>query len=125
MNFPGVPASIKVLTVGELTRAVKGLVEDGFPGVWVSGEISNLSRPASGHIYLTLKDHEAQLSAVIWRSTGMRVPFEIKEGMEVIAHGRLSVYAPRGQYQLVIDEVQPKGIGALELALRQLKEKLA
>jgi exodeoxyribonuclease VII large subunit len=125
MSFLGDPANAKVLTVGELTRAVKGLIEDGFPAVWVSGEISNLSRPASGHVYLTLKDPEAQLGAVIWRSTGARVAFEIKEGMEVIARGRLSVYAPRGQYQLVVDEVHPKGIGALELALRQLKEKLA
>jgi exodeoxyribonuclease VII large subunit len=125
MTLAGIPVGVKVLTIGELTREVKGLIEEGFPAVWVTGEVSNLSRPASGHVYLTLKDPEAQLSAVIWRRTGARVPFELKEGMEVIARGRVSVYVPRGQYQLVIDEIQPKGIGALELALRQLKEKLS
>src|SRR6516164_9455908 len=125
MNFVGVPEGVKVLTVGELTRAVKGIVEDGFPSVWVSGEISKLSRPSSGHVYLTLKDAESRLNAVVWRSSGAKLRFDLRDGMEVIACGRLSVYVPRGEYQLVIEEIHPKGIGALELALRQLKEKLA
>jgi exodeoxyribonuclease VII large subunit len=119
-----VPQGVKILTVGELTRAVKGVIEDGFSSVWVSGEVSNLSRPASGHIYLTLKDTEAQLRAVIWRSSALLLRFDPREGDEVIARGRLSVYAPRGEYQFVVDELHPKGLGALELALRQLKEKL-
>jgi exodeoxyribonuclease VII large subunit len=125
MNPFGVPDGVKVFTVGELTREVKGIVEDGFPVVWVAGEVSNLSRPTSGHIYLTLKDAQSQLGAVVWRTTAARVRFELKEGMDVVARGRLSVYVPRGQYQLLVDELHPKGIGALELALRQLKEKLA
>jgi exodeoxyribonuclease VII large subunit len=121
---PFVPEGVKVLSVSELTRAIKGVLEDAFPSVWVAGEISNLARPSSGHLYLSLKDAEAQLRAVIWRSTGLRLRFEPKDGLEVIARGRLSLYAPRGDYQLVIEELHPKGLGALELALRQLKEKL-
>src|SRR4030081_1185788 len=79
-----IPDTVKVLTVGELNRQVKALVEDGFPTVWVSGEISNLARPASGHIYLSLKDAEGQIRAVLWRSQAMRVRFDLREGMEVI-----------------------------------------
>lgn len=119
-----VPEGVKILTIGELTREVKGLIEDGFPSVWTSGEISNLSRPTSGHLYLALKDAEAQLRAVIWRSVALRLRFDLREGHEVIARGRLSVYPARGEYQLVVEELHPKGLGALELALRQLKEKL-
>jgi exodeoxyribonuclease VII large subunit len=124
MSAPLVPEGVKILSIGELTRAVKGLVEEGFASVWVEGEISNLSRPSSGHIYLTLKDTEAQLRTVIWRGVALRLRFDPREGMEVIVRGRLSVYVPRGEYQLIVEELHPKGIGALELALRQLKEKL-
>ncbi|HEV3119162.1 MAG TPA: exodeoxyribonuclease VII large subunit [Gemmataceae bacterium] len=119
-----IPQTAKVLTVGDLTRQVKALMEEGFPSVWVGGEVSNLSRPASGHIYLCLKDKESQIRAVVWRTQALRVQWPLKEGMEVIARGRLTVYVPRGEYQLQVDELQPKGLGALELALRQLKEKL-
>jgi exodeoxyribonuclease VII large subunit len=121
--FP--PAGVQVLTVGELTRAIKGLLEESHSNVWVEGEVSNLSRPASGHLYLTLKDEEAPLKAVLYRGVALRMKFDLRDGMRVIAHGRLSVYAPRGEYQLLIEEVQPKGIGPLELAFRQLKEKLS
>jgi exodeoxyribonuclease VII large subunit len=124
MNLSLLPAGIKVLSVGELTRDVKMLMEEAFPAVWVSGEISNISRPSSGHVYLTLKDSEAQLRAVLWRSSAKGVRFQLQDGLEVIARGRISVYAARGEYQLVIDHLQPKGMGALELALRQLREKL-
>src|SRR5208337_1877958 len=92
--------------------------------VWATGEVGNLAKPSSGHIYLTLKDSEAQLRAVLWRNVAMRLRFELREGLEVIVRGRMSVYAPRGEYQLVVEELQPKGLGAQELALRQLKEKL-
>src|SRR5262249_11982610 len=118
------PDTIKVLSVGELTRAVKGLLEEAYQSVWVSGEISNLARPNSGHLYLTLKDSEAQLRTVIFRMTASRIGFDLRDGLEVSARGRISVYAPRGDYQLIVDELQPKGVGAAELALRQLKEKL-
>ncbi|HLN32620.1 MAG TPA: exodeoxyribonuclease VII large subunit [Gemmataceae bacterium] len=124
MNPTGVPQDVKVLSIGELTRAIKGLIEEGFASVWATGEVGNLARPSSGHIYLTLKDSEAQLRAVLWRNVAMRLRFELREGLEVIVRGRMSVYAPRGEYQLVVEELQPKGVGAQELALRQLKEKL-
>jgi exodeoxyribonuclease VII large subunit len=124
MNAPIIPAGIKVLTIGELTRQVKGLLEDGFSVVWVAGEVSNLARPSSGHVYLTLKDGEAQLRSVMWRGVALRLRFDVREGMEVIVRGRLTVYVPRGEYQIQIEELHPKGIGAAELALRQLKEKL-
>ena len=120
--FP--PPSIKVFTVGELTRAIKGLLEEKYTPVWVEGEVSNLSRPSSGHLYLTLKDEEAPLRAVIYRGVALRMRFDLQDGMRVIVRGRLTVYLPRGDYQLQVEEVQPKGIGPLELAFRQLKEKL-
>jgi exodeoxyribonuclease VII large subunit len=119
------PDGVKVLSVSELTQEVKGLLEDGFACVWVAGEVSNLARPSSGHLYLTLKDGQAQLRAVIWRGVALRLRFDLRDGQEVIVRGRLTVYPPRGDYQLQIEELQPKGIGAQELALRQLKEKLS
>ena len=121
--FP--PPGIVVHSVGELTRAIKGLLEDTYPLVWVEGELSNLARPGSGHVYLTLKDEEAPLKCVLYRGVAMRVKFELRDGLRVIARGRLTVYEKRGEYQLLIEEVQPKGIGPLELAFRQLKEKLS
>jgi exodeoxyribonuclease VII large subunit len=90
----------------------------------VEGEVSNLARPGSGHIYLTLKDDVAPLKAVMYRGVALRLRFDLRDGMKVIARGRLTVYEPRGEYQLQIEELQPKGIGPLELAFRQLKEKL-
>jgi exodeoxyribonuclease VII large subunit len=120
--FP--PPTIKVFTVGELTRAIKGVLEDAYTPVWVEGEVSNLARPSSGHLYLTLKDEDAPLKAVIYRGVALRMRFDLNDGMRVIVRGRLTVYMPRGEYQLQIEEVQPKGIGPLELAFRQLKEKL-
>jgi exodeoxyribonuclease VII large subunit len=121
--FP--PAGVKVFTVGELTRSVKSLLEDAHPNVWVEGEISNLARPASGHVYFTLKDEVAPLKVAFYRGFALRLRFDLRDGMKVIARGRLSLYEPRGEYQLLVEEVQPKGIGPLELAFRQLKEKLS
>jgi exodeoxyribonuclease VII large subunit len=111
-------------TVSEITAEVKSLIEDSFPPLWVVGEVSNLSCPRSGHVYLTLKDPNAQLGAVIWRGVASRIRFQLKNGLEVLAYGRLDVYPPHGKYQLIIDRIQPKGIGELQLAFQQLKEKL-
>ena len=115
----------EVLSVSQLTAQVKDLLEDGFPSVWVAGEISNFARPQSGHCYLTLKDAAAQMRAVVWRGVASRLSVELHDGLEVICHGSLDLYAPRGSYQLVIDQVHAKGVGALELALRKLRDKLA
>ncbi len=123
--FSPAPTSEPVLSVWGLTLLLKELVEGAFPSVWVAGEISNWSRPQSGHCYLTLKDDQAQIKAVIWRNTAARLRFEPYDGLEVICRGHLDLYAPRGTYQIVVEELHPKGEGALELAFRRLKEKLA
>ncbi len=126
MPAPFPPPGVKVLTIGELTRTLKGLLEETYANVWVEGEVSNLSRPSAyGHQYLTLKDDEAPLKAVLYRAIALRLRFDLRDGMRVIARGRLTLYMPRGEYQLLIEEIQPKGIGPLELAFRQLKEKLS
>ncbi len=112
------------LSVSELTARIKDVLETTFPSVWVAGEITDFARPRSGHCYLTLKDDQSQIRAVIWRGKASRIRFEPRDGLEVLCQGHVDVYAPRGSYQLIIEEIQPKGIGALELALRQLREKL-
>ena len=117
--------SEKVLSVSQLTAELKGVVETRFSSVWVAGEISNFSRPQSGHCYFTLKDDAAQLRGVIWKGTATRLKFDLKDGLEIVCRGHLDVYPPRGSYQLVVEEVQPRGVGALELALRKLRERLA
>ena len=114
-----------VFSISQLTAQIKDLLEMAFPAVWVSGEISNFSRPRSGHCYLTLKDQEAQIGAVIWRTTAQAVPFELHDGLEVLCQGGVGVYPPHGKYQFIIRQIEPKGMGALELALRQLRDKLA
>jgi exodeoxyribonuclease VII large subunit len=119
-----VPDNVKILSVAELTQEVKGIIEEGFPAVWVAGQITNYKPHTSGHIYLTLKDSRAQLCAVIYRAIAPRLRFQPHDGLEVIARGRLTVYEPQGRYQLSIEELHPKGLGALEVALRELREKL-
>ncbi|OWK45291.1 exodeoxyribonuclease VII large subunit [Fimbriiglobus ruber] len=118
------PEGTKPLTVSALTNAVKLRVEENFPGVWVTGEVANLVRAASGHIYFTLKDAGATLKCAMFRGFALRLRFDPKDGMSVNARGGITVYPPRGEYQLVVEELLPKGVGAAELALRQLKEKL-
>src|SRR2546423_14925073 len=125
MAVNSIPAAQQTLTVSQLTAQIKNALEGEFPSVWVVGEISNHSRPQSGHSYFTLKDDQAQIRAVMWRSAAARLKFDLADGLDVICHGHIAVYAPRGSYQLVVDELQPKGVGALELALRKLREKLA
>ncbi len=122
--FSSDPAQ-QVLSVAELTGQIKHRLEGAFSAVAVSGEISNFSRPQSGHCYFTLKDQRAQLRAVLWRGQASRIKFPLEDGLEVVCHGHLDVYAPRGSYQLVVERIEPQGIGALELALRRLREKLA
>jgi exodeoxyribonuclease VII large subunit len=112
------------LSVSDLTRQIQSLVESQFESVWVVGEVSNLTYHRSGHVYFTLKDAGAQLSAVIWKSSVSKIKFKLKEGLEIICRGGLSLYPPHGKYQLVVNELQPKGIGTLELAFQQLRDKL-
>jgi exodeoxyribonuclease VII large subunit len=114
-----------ILTVSQLTRQIKDAVEGNFPLCWVLGEVTNCTRAGSGHVYLTLKDDSAQIRAVIWRNTAARLRFDVHDGLEVVAVGPVEVYEARGTYQLVVEQLLPQGIGALELAFRQLCEKLS
>jgi len=122
---PALPLPHKVYTVSELTGLVRSLVEDQVGLVWVEAEVTGPRSPASGHLYLTLKDSSAQLKAVIFKNRLRYLGFRPEEGMQVLAFGRLTVYQPRGEYQLVIDHLEPLGTGALALAFDQLKKKLA
>ncbi len=113
-----------ILSVTTLTSRIKGLIEGSFPEVWVEGEISNLSIPQSGHAYFTLKDERSQIRAVLFRSAQQNLKFTIGHGMQVLCRGRITVYEPRGEYQLVLDYMEPKGIGALQKAFEELKVRL-
>jgi exodeoxyribonuclease VII large subunit len=113
-----------ILTVTELTAKIKLLLESGFDALWVEGEISNLRRPGSGHLYLTLKDEESRIRAVIFRRFSEMMVFDLEDGMNIVCRARLSVYQPRGEYQLIIDTIEPKGVGALQLAFEQLRARL-
>ena len=116
--------SIPIFTVSEFTRNLKRFLEEHFSFVRIKGEISNLKVASSGHMYFVLKDSLAQIKAVCFRDTRLRLRFEPKNGMEVICFGRINVYEPRGEYQIVVEEVLPHGVGALQIALEELKKKL-
>jgi exodeoxyribonuclease VII large subunit len=118
------PNQVRIWSVGELTRELKSAVEARFAQVAVRGEVSNLRPAASGHLYFTLKDEGACLSAVLFRAEGSRLKFKLRDGLSLIARGRISVYEARGQYQLICDALEPEGAGALALAFEQLKAKL-
>ncbi|RKX18495.1 MAG: exodeoxyribonuclease VII large subunit [Candidatus Zixiibacteriota bacterium] len=116
--------SNNVLSVTELTKSIKLLLEDNFPRLWVEGEISNYIQHTSGHKYFTLKDENAQIRCVMWKGMGRYLSFEPENGMKVKACGQVTVYEKSGQYQLVVSTMQPAGVGELEIAFQQLKMKL-
>jgi len=118
------PATIQIFSVSEFNQNIKLFLEKKFPMLWIHGEISNLRMPSSGHLYCTLKDEKAQISVVIFRGQLRQLKFEIKEGMGIVGLGRLSVYEPRGTYQIILEYAEPKGVGALQVAFEQLKKKL-
>jgi len=115
----------KVYSVSELTEEIKDLLENRFDFVWVEGEISNFSAPVSGHYYMVLKDEKTQIRAVMFRLQARYLKFLPENGMKVIVQGRVGVYPPRGEYQIILDYLEPMGVGALALAFEQLKKKLA
>ncbi len=119
----------EILTVSQLNDTIKNLLEEAFSFVWVEGEVSNLRKPQSGHTYFTLKDDKSQIRAVYFKQFGWSknrpAEFELEEGLSVLCRARLSVYHPRGEYQLIVETVEPRGIGALQRAFEQLKAKLA
>ena len=113
-----------ILTVSELTRESKDILEMQFADILVEGEISNLKIPPSGHIYFTLKDDFSQIRVVLFKNQARSLRFSPEDGLHVICRGRVSLYEKRGEYQLILEEMEPKGIGALQLAFLQLKERL-
>ncbi len=113
-----------IYTVSELTKYVRVILEDSFPAVWIEGEISNFVLHSSGHMYFSLRDAGAVLKCAMFARSNARLKFKPKDGMKVICFGKLSVYEARGDYQLIAEEIEPKGIGALQLQFQQLKEKL-
>ena len=113
-----------VLSVSQLSQQLAAVMEERFPAVWVEGEISNFKVYGSGHAYFTLKDETAQLRAVLFRTRARRIRFEPKDGLHVMAFGSVEIYAQRGEYQLVVELLEPKGLGALQLAFEQLKARL-
>ena len=118
-------SSAKVFTVSELTRSIRGMLETRFGAVWVQGEISNYKLHPSGHQYFTLKDQRAQIACVIFRSTNMTLPRQaLGDGAQVQVYGNLSVFEARGQYQLSVQLLQPRGLGVLQAKFEALKRKL-
>jgi exodeoxyribonuclease VII large subunit len=114
-----------LLTVTELTRKIKLTLEADFPSILLQGEVSNFRRHSSGHVYFTLKDEGAQIAAVLWRSRASTLSFLPQDGMKVVVRGRITVYEPRGSYQIDVSSMRPFGVGELQLAFEKLKQKLA
>ncbi|MBI3597848.1 MAG: exodeoxyribonuclease VII large subunit, partial [Nitrospirae bacterium] len=114
----------KIFTVSELTATVRSQMEETFPDIWVEGEVAGFKIPPSGHCYFTLKDKGAQIKTILFRSYGRVIRFIPKEGEFVLIRGHLTVYEVRGEYQLVVDYIEPKGVGALMAAFEALKERL-
>ena len=114
----------RVLTVSELNALTQEMLEETFSSVWVEGEISNLRRYPSGHTYFTLKDADAQVSAVLFRGASQSLPFRPEDGLKILARGTVSLYVPRGTFQIIVETMEPAGLGALQLAFEQLKARL-
>lgn len=115
----------KIFSVSELTAQIRELLEETFPSVWVQGEVSNFKSAPSGHYYFTLKDDSAQIRTVMFKTQNRFLKFRLEDGLKVIAWGRVSVYGPRGDYQLILDTMEPAGFGSLMLAFEQLRNRLA
>lgn len=115
----------RIYTVSDLNRAVRGLLDGGFPLLWVEGEISNLARPASGHLYFSLKDAQAQVRCALFKNRNQWLRFKPADGMKVLVRGRVSLYEPRGDYQLIAEHMEEAGHGELQRAFEELKKKLA
>ena len=120
-----IPAPPQILSVSQLNTAAKDLLGAAFSDIWVSGEVSDLSRPSSGHLYFSLKDEEATIRAVLWRNSASRLPFQIEDGQQLVCRGKIDLYVVRGSYQLVVNHAEPKGVGGLQLAFEQRKRQLA
>ncbi|OFZ67573.1 MAG: exodeoxyribonuclease VII large subunit, partial [Bdellovibrionales bacterium RIFOXYB2_FULL_36_6] len=114
-----------IYTVSILTREIKTLLEETYPFIWISGEISNYSVPSSGHSYFTLKDKQATIQAVLFKNQKLKMRFQPEDGMMVYGLARLSIYEPRGNYQLIFEHLEPEGAGSFQIAFEQIKRKLS
>lgn len=123
-SVPSLSPGRKILKVQELTARIRSEMESQFSDIWVEGEVTNLKIPSSGHLYFTLKDTFAQIKAIIFRSHGRFLRFTPKEGQAVLIRGHLTLYEAKGEYQLIVDYIEPKGAGALQAAFEALKERL-
>ena len=115
----------RVYTVSELNSDIKDILEKTYPFIWIYGEISNFNIPASGHFYFTIKDEHAQVNAVMFRNQNRNLKFKPEDGLSITGLGRISVYEPRGTYQIIFEYLEPKGTGAIQMAFEQLKKRLA
>ena len=115
----------RVYTVSELNSDIKDILEKTYPFIWIYGEISNFNIPASGHFYFTIKDEHAQVNAVMFRNKNRNLKFKPEDGLSITGLGRISVYEPRGTYQIIFEYLEPKGTGAIQMAFEQLKKRLA
>ncbi|MEC7566580.1 MAG: exodeoxyribonuclease VII large subunit [Planctomycetota bacterium] len=113
-----------VLTVSELNELAKDVLAEQFSKIWVAGEVTDLSQPSSGHVYFTLKDDQASIRGVIWRSTASRLPFALEDGQQILCQGKIDLYVARGSYQLVVNRVESQGMGTLQQAFEQLRRSL-
>src|SRR3989344_5286501 len=114
----------RIFSISEITKNIRSVLEENFSGIWVEGEISNFKFHTSGHMYFSLKDEFSQIQSVMFRPDNAKLDFDPKEGLSVVCFGRVSVYPVRGQYQLYVEKMEPKGLGALQLKFQELKEKL-
>jgi len=114
----------RIYTVSQITQEIKLVLENTFHEIWVEGEVSNFRPSAAGHYYFSLKDPQALLAAVLFNRAAKDIKFKLEDGQKVICFGTIEVYGPRGQYQIIVERVEPKGLGSLQLALEQLKQKL-
>ncbi|MBM3249983.1 MAG: exodeoxyribonuclease VII large subunit [Candidatus Omnitrophica bacterium] len=121
----GLEKARHIYTVSEITRDIKAILENTFPEVWVEGEVSNFRAANSGHFYFSLKDNDALIGAAMFSRANKELKFKLEDGLKVICSGKIDVYMPRGQYQLIVEKIEPKGIGAQQLAFEQLKKKLS
>jgi len=119
------PSRQHVYEVSELNKIIKRILEDKYPFLWISGEISNFKIPSSGHCYFTLKDAHSQISAVMFRAQANSLKFRPEDGLSIIGLGRISVYEPRGAYQIIFEYLEPKGVGGLQIAFEKLKRQLS
>ncbi len=122
-----IPIPRTIFSVTQITRSISGIIEQHpqLRSVWVNGQISNLSTPTSGHIYFTLKDEKSTIRSVVFRSSASRLQFKPRDGEEVLVQGKINIYAAGSEYQIVVNKIEPLGIGALQRAFEELKQRLS